>query len=105
MVVDDFHVIGVASAPDVPTVAESGVPGYAVSGWYGWVYPAGVPQAIIDKTNAALKTVLARPDVQERLSKVGAIATISTPAEFDALLVNEVAKWRSVRDKAGLEAK
>ena len=50
--------------PNVPTVAESGVPGYAVTGWYGWMYPAGTPQAIVDKTNAALKEVLARPAIQ-----------------------------------------
>jgi len=92
------------NAPNIPTVAESGVPGYAVTGWYGWVYPAGVPQAIVDKTNAALKTVLATPDVREKLAKVGAIATISTPAEFRTLLTEDVAKWKAVRDKAGLTA-
>ena len=89
--------------PDVPTVAESGVPGYDVSGWYGWVYPAGTPQPIIDKTNAALRTVLARPEVQESLAKVGAFVHVSTPAEFTKLLADEVAKWRSVRDKASIE--
>ena len=93
------------NAPDVPTVAESGVPGYDVSGWYGWVYPAGVPQAIVDKTNAALKTVLAEPAIRDRLSKLGAVATMSTPAEFSTLLADEVAKWKAVRDKAGLKPK
>jgi len=47
--------------PDVPTVAEQGVAGYSVTGWYGWVYPAGTPQPIVDKTYAALKEVLGRP--------------------------------------------
>lgn len=93
-----------ANAPDVPTVAESGVPGYAVSGWYGFVYPAGVPKVIVDKTHAALQTVLAQPDIRDKLSKIGADATTSTPAEFNALLADEVAKWKEVRDKAGLEA-
>ena len=91
------------AVPNVPTVAESGVPGYVVSGWYGFAYPAGTPQAIVDKTNAALKTVLAMPDVRDRLSKAGAIASISTPVEFGTLLEGEVAKWKAVRDKAGLE--
>ena len=50
--------------PNVPTVAESGVPGYAVVGWYGWLYPAGTPQPIVDKTYAALKEILARPEIQ-----------------------------------------
>ena len=92
-----------AAVPNVPTVAESGVPGYVVSGWYGFAYPAGTPQAIVDKTNAALKTVLAQPDVRDRLSNAGATASISTPAEFGTLLAEEVAKWKAVRDKAGLE--
>src|SRR5690242_10219433 len=51
--------------PDVPTVAESGVPGFGVVGWYGWFYPAGTPQAIVDKTNAALNEVLNRPQIKE----------------------------------------
>jgi tripartite-type tricarboxylate transporter receptor subunit TctC len=89
--------------PDVPTVAESGVPGYAVIGWYGWVYPAGTPQAIVDKTNAALKTVLARPEIKEQIAKAGAAVHVSSPAEFGKHIADEVAKWKSVRDKAGLE--
>lgn len=60
---------------------------------------------MIDKTNVALKTVLAQPDIREKLSKIGAVATMSTPQEFGTLLAEEVAKWKAVRDKAGLEAK
>ena len=89
--------------PDVPTVAESGVPGYGVLSWYGWVYPAGTPQPIIDKTYNALKTVLARPEIVEALAKVGAVAHVTSPAEFNKHLAGEVAKWGAVRDKAGLE--
>ena len=87
----------------MPTVAESGVPGYAVIGWYGWVYPAGTPQAIVDKTNAALKEILARPAIREQLEKAGAAVHVSTPAEFGKHIADEVDKWKSVRDKAGLE--
>ncbi|HEY5167723.1 MAG TPA: tripartite tricarboxylate transporter substrate binding protein [Pseudolabrys sp.] len=90
------------SIPNVPTVAESGVPGYSVITWYGWVYPAGTPQAIVDKTNAALKQILARPEIREQMAKVGAMARVSTPAEFTKHLADEVDKWKSVRDKAGL---
>lgn len=89
--------------PNVPTVAESGVPGYAVVGWYGWLYPAGTPQPIIDKTNAALKEVLGRPAVREALEKVGAVVHVSTPAEFGQHIATEVAKWESVREKAGIQ--
>lgn len=89
--------------PNVPTVAEQGVPSYAVIGWYGWVYPAGTPQPIVDKTYAALKDVLSRPAVREQLSKVGAIVHLETPAEFHKTLAGDVERWRKVRDKAGLE--
>ena len=88
--------------PNVPTVAESGVPGYSVGSWYGWVYPAGTPPAIVDKTNAALRQVLARPEVKEQMLKVGAVVHVSSPAEFGKLMADEVAKWKAVRDKASL---
>jgi tripartite-type tricarboxylate transporter receptor subunit TctC len=91
--------------PNVPTVAESGVPGYAVTGWYGWAYPAGTPKPIVDKTYAALKEVLDRPAIREQLAKVGAVVNISTPDEFSHQIADEVAKWQAVRDKAGLEPK
>jgi tripartite-type tricarboxylate transporter receptor subunit TctC len=91
--------------PDVPTVAESGVPGYSVIGWYGWLYPAGTPQAIVDKTNAALKDVLSRPAIREQLEKVGAVVHLSTPAQFGEHIEGEVTKWKSVREKAGIEQK
>lgn len=91
--------------PNVPTVAEQGVPGYSVTGWYGWVYPAGTPQAIVDKTYAAIKDVLERPAVREQLAKAGAVVHIETPAQFGKHLADEVAKWKAVRDKAGLEPK
>lgn len=105
----ELKVLAVASParwptlPNVPTVAESGVPGYAVTGWYGWVYPAGTPQAIVDKTNAALRQVLARPEVQDQLIKVGAVVHVSSPAEFGQHIADEVAKWKAVRDNAGIE--
>jgi len=91
--------------PNVPTVAESGVPGYAVVGWYGWLYPAGTPQAIVDKTNAALKQVLERTDIREQLAKAGAVVHLSTPAEFGKHIQEEIVKWRTVREKAGIEQK
>ena len=89
--------------PNVPTVAESGVPGYSVVGWYGWLYPAGTPQAIVDKTNAALREVLSRPAIREALEKVGAVVHVSTPAEFGQHIAGELAKWQAVRVKAGIQ--
>jgi tripartite-type tricarboxylate transporter receptor subunit TctC len=88
--------------PNVPTVAESGVPGYSVIGWYGWLYPAGTPQPIVDKTYAALKEILARPEIKAQMEKAGASARLAGPAEFGKHIAEEVAKWQTVRDKAGL---
>ncbi len=90
--------------PSTPTVGES-VPGYAVVGWYGWLYPAGTPPAIIDKTNAALKKVLENPAIRDQLAKAGAIVHLSTPAELGKHIADEIVKWTTVREKAGIEQK
>ncbi len=90
------------SIPSVPTVAEAGVPGYEVATWYGFVFPAGTPAAIVDKTSKALEQVLSRPTVRDQLSKAGAEARFSSPAQFTKHIQDEIAKWKSVRDKAGL---
>ncbi len=90
--------------PNTPTVGES-VPGYAVVGWYGWLYPAGTPQAIVDKTNAALKKVLENPAIRDQLAKAGAIVHLSTPAELGKHIEDEIVKWKTVREKAGIEQK
>ena len=92
------------SIPDVPTVAESGVPGYEVATWYGFVFPAGTPAAIIDKASKSLKEVLARQTVRDQLAKAGALARFSTPVEFTKHLGDEIAKWKAVRDQAGITA-
>jgi tripartite-type tricarboxylate transporter receptor subunit TctC len=88
--------------PDVPTVAESGLPAFQVTSWYGLAFPAGTPQPIIDKMNKTLQTVLAREDIKAQLLKVGATARSSTPDEMRAHVINEIAKWSAVREKAGI---
>ena len=88
--------------PDLPTVAESGLPAFQVMSWYGLAFPAGTPRPIVDKMNKALRTVLAREDIQAQLLKVGATARTSTPDEMRAHVVNEIAKWSAVREKAGI---
>jgi tripartite-type tricarboxylate transporter receptor subunit TctC len=90
------------SLPDLPTVAESGLPAFQVMSWYGLSFPAGTPQPIIDKMNKALHEVLARPDIRAQLLKVGASAQTSTPEEMRQHVVNEIAKWTAVREKAGI---
>lgn len=90
------------AAPDIPTVAESGVPDYNVVGWYGLLFPVGTPKAIVDKFAAALKEVLADKEVQAQVAKTGALVSASSPEEFDKHLAAEVAKWNSVRENAGI---
>ena len=92
----------VAAAPNVPTVAEQGVPGYSAIGWYGLVFPAGTPADVVNKTGKALQDILARKDIQQQLEKVGASANPSTPGDFGKYLESEVATWKSVREKAGI---
>jgi tripartite-type tricarboxylate transporter receptor subunit TctC len=91
------------SLPNVPTIIESGVPGVEANGWYGWVYPAGVPQPIIDKTHAALTQVLSRDGVKKQLENIGALAALSSPQEFGKLIADEVTRWREVAKAAGVE--
>jgi tripartite-type tricarboxylate transporter receptor subunit TctC len=88
--------------PDVPTVAESGLPEFQVMSWYGLAFPAGTPRAIIDKMNAGLREVLVRDDVRKQLINLGATAQTSTPEELRQHIVGEIAKWSAVREKAGI---
>jgi len=94
----------VASLPEVPTIAESGLPGYAATTWNGIVAPAGTPDAIVDQLNAALHTVLALPTLQRRFAATGQEVLVSSPAQFAALLRDEVEKWRTVFREAGISA-
>jgi len=88
--------------PDLPTVAESGLPAFQVMSWYGLAFPAGTPPPIIARTNRALHQVLAREDIKAQLLKVGASARTSTPDEMRAHVIGEIAKWSAVREKAGI---
>jgi tripartite-type tricarboxylate transporter receptor subunit TctC len=92
------------SLPNVPTVGET-VRGYSVIGWYGMLFPADTPKEILDKTNAALKEVLGRPEIRDQLAKAGAVVHVSTPAEFSKFIEEETVKWKTVREKAGIEQK
>jgi tripartite-type tricarboxylate transporter receptor subunit TctC len=90
--------------PDVPTVVESGVSGYEVTIWYGLFVPAGVPQRIIGRLHAELVKVLATPTLQQRMANAGIDASSSTPAELDAFVKAEIAKWTQVVRIAGITA-
>jgi tripartite-type tricarboxylate transporter receptor subunit TctC len=87
--------------PDVPTAAESGLPGYSVTSWYGLFAPPGTPAPIIDKLNSEIKIVLKAPDVAERLATMGAQAAPTTPEEFGRIVRSEIARWAPVVKASG----
>jgi len=86
----------VSVAPDVPTLAEAGLAGYEATGWFGVVMPAGTPTEIIGRMNSELVAALKRQDIRERVIAAGAEPSPSTPAEFGALIRDEIAKWAEV---------
>jgi tripartite-type tricarboxylate transporter receptor subunit TctC len=86
--------------PDVPTVAESGVPGYQASSWNAISGPAKTPRSIIDKLNKEINAVLAAPEVKSKLLELGVVARGGTPDDLTKLLVSDIKKWRGVIEKA-----
>jgi tripartite-type tricarboxylate transporter receptor subunit TctC len=89
--------------PEVPTIAEAGVPGYDSTIWLGIMAPAGTPKPIIDKLNAEINKAINRPDVREAWDKQGAVPLAMTPAEFDAYLRKDIDKWAQVVKSAGIK--
>jgi tripartite-type tricarboxylate transporter receptor subunit TctC len=90
------------AAPDIPTMIESGVPGYTVTSWYGVLAPAGTSQEIINRLNSEIARVMRSPDMKDRLAGEGAEPVSSTPAEFAAFIKTEIAKWGKVIRGAGI---
>jgi tripartite-type tricarboxylate transporter receptor subunit TctC len=88
--------------PDVPTIAEAGVPGYESTIWIGLMAPAGTPKPIVDKLNAEVNKAIRSPEVLAAWSKQGAVPLVMTPAEFDAYLRKDIEKWAGVVKAAGL---
>jgi tripartite-type tricarboxylate transporter receptor subunit TctC len=91
------------AVPDIPTFAESGLPGYDVTSWYGLSLPAGTPAPIVMKLNTAMRALLASDTVRAQILKVGALVRSSTPDELKAHIADEIVKWKSVSDKAGIK--
>jgi tripartite-type tricarboxylate transporter receptor subunit TctC len=89
--------------PDVPTVAESGVPGYETSVWWGFLGPAGMAPELVAKINADLRTTLKDPVVLAAFDKLGATPVGSSPQEFDAYMRAEAAKWGPVLQQANIK--
>lgn len=90
-----------SSLPDIPTVAESGLPGYAFDSWFGILAPAGTPKEIIDTLNAEIGRALAAPDVRDRLAAQGAEPKRSSPQEFASYIQAEIGKLAPVIRQSG----
>ena len=107
----DLRVIAVATPQrwpaiaNVPTLAESGVSGIGYLGWYGLAFPAGTPQPIIDKLHKAMQQALAKDAVKRRLEDIGAAVNLSSPAEFQRVIVSDIKGFQEVAKTAGLEPK
>jgi tripartite-type tricarboxylate transporter receptor subunit TctC len=103
-----LSVLGVTSAkrtallPDLPTIAEAGVPGYEFTSWYGLTVPAGTPAWIVDRLNAEVVTALKDPEFRQQLSRDGSEARGTTPQEFGAFLAAEMKRWAAVVKSSGM---
>jgi tripartite-type tricarboxylate transporter receptor subunit TctC len=89
--------------PEVPTVAESGLPGFEVSVWFGVLAPAATPREIVERLNGILVKALQSPDVRERLSSQGAEPIGDTPADFTAVMKRDLSKWAKVVKDANIK--
>ncbi len=90
--------------PDLPTVSEAGVPGYEATIWLGVMAPAGTPAAIVDKLNAEIAKVIARPEISAAWAKQGAEPMTMAPAAFGAFIKGDIEKWAKVIQTAGIKA-
>ena len=90
--------------PNIPTVAESGVPGYEASGWFGVIAPAAAPREVVARLSAALMKGIMEADARERLAALGGEVVPNTPAEFATRIRDDLAKWRKLIAVIGLKA-
>jgi tripartite-type tricarboxylate transporter receptor subunit TctC len=93
-----------AYLPDLPTIAESGFPGYEINSWQGVFAPAGTPREVITKINREIVHMLNEPEVRERMAREGADPVGSTPEQFSRRLATEIAKWAKVAKDTGMAA-
>jgi tripartite-type tricarboxylate transporter receptor subunit TctC len=89
--------------PEVPTIAESGVPGYQASSWNAVAAPAKTPKPVLERLNREINTAVAVPEVRKRLGELGVDARAGTPEALRELLVSEIAKWKAVIERAKIE--
>jgi tripartite-type tricarboxylate transporter receptor subunit TctC len=90
-----------AAAPELPTVAETGLPGYEVSVWYGVLAPAGTPSAVINRLHTEIVKIMKLPDITTRWATLGAEPLSNTPEQFAAFLRSDLVKWTKVVRDSG----
>ena len=90
--------------PDVPTIAESGVPGYESDVWFGFIAPAGTPQPIVDRLHAEIVRIVKTPEMQKNFAQQGAEAVGNTPDQFAKLIRDEHTKWAALFKRTGIKA-
>lgn len=96
----------VQAMPDLPTIAESGVPGYELRSWYGLLAPNGTPASLVQMLSREVSQTMNAPELKEKLALDGAEAAApNTPAQFRSLIASEIARWRKVIDRLGIKAK
>ena len=93
-----------SAAPDIPTMAELGYPGFEAVPWFGLMAPAGTPQVVIDKVHRETARTLSQPDARRRLAELGVDLIGNTPAEFAAVIKAEIPQWAAVIKGAGIKA-
>lgn len=84
------------AAPDLPTVIESGVPGFDVTAWFGILATAGTPEPIVQRLHQAIATVVSRPSVQKQIEGFGGEPVTNTPAQFSQLIASEIVRWQAI---------
>jgi len=90
--------------PDVPTIAESGLPGYRAESWHGLLVPARTPRAIIAKLHAEIMRILQQPDAREQFAKLGLVSPPTTPEEFDKFIRGEIATYKAIARAGNIKA-
>ncbi len=93
-----------SAIPELPTIAESGYPGFEVTLWYGLLAPTGTPTAIVRKLHLETVKALALPDLRAKLADLGIEGIGNSPAEFAAIIKSEIPKWAKVIKDAGIKA-